>query len=113
LPDENLNASDSRKTASDNASESSASQDGGLERPHLEVVARVSTHALREERSYHICKNLTRSVDPEGNHIARPVDLVRLSSVQGDKGPIVVSIYEHPGPVSFITSWGSIPRVGI
>jgi serine/threonine protein kinase len=37
-------------------------------------------------------------VDPDGNHIARPVDIMRLTSVQGDKDPIVVSIYEYPGP---------------
>lgn len=37
-------------------------------------------------------------MDPDGNHIARPVDIMRLTSMQGDKGPIVVSIYEHPGP---------------
>jgi serine/threonine protein kinase len=61
-------------------------------------VARVSTHVLREERTYHICKDLTRTVDPDGNHIARPVDIMRLTSIQGDKGPVVVSIYEHPGP---------------
>lgn len=61
-------------------------------------MARVSTHVLREERTYHICKDLTRTVDPDGNHIARPVDIMRLTSIQGDKGPVVVSIYEHPGP---------------
>ena len=87
--------SDSR---SESESASGASQDGGPEQQHDQIVARVSSHALREERSYHICKNLTRSVDPEGNHIARPVDIVRLTSMQGDQGPMVVCIYEHPGP---------------
>jgi signal transduction histidine kinase/predicted ATPase/CheY-like chemotaxis protein/serine/threonine protein kinase len=57
----------------------------------------VSTHTLREERAYHICKNLTKSVDPEGEHIVRPVDIIRLASQQGDKGPIVVCIYEYTG----------------
>lgn len=87
-----------RKAESENGSESSASADGTPECAHVEIVARISTHALREERSYHICKNLTRSVDPDGNHIARPVDIVRLTSMQGDKGPIIVCIFEHPGP---------------
>ncbi|TVY19554.1 Hybrid signal transduction histidine kinase K [Lachnellula arida] len=61
------------------------------------IVARVSIHALREERTYHICKNLIKSVDPEGDHIVRPLDITRLASQQGDKGPIVVCIFENPG----------------
>jgi serine/threonine protein kinase len=63
-----------------------------------EVVARVSTHALREERAYHICKNLIKNVDPDGDHIVRPIEIARLASQQGDKGPIVVCIFEFPGP---------------
>jgi len=62
-----------------------------------EVVARVSTHALREERAYHICKNLIKNVDPDGDHIVRPIEIARLASQQGDKGPIVVCIFEFPG----------------
>ena len=61
------------------------------------MVARVSIHALREERAYHICKNVMKSVDPNGNHIIRPVDIVRLSTLQGDRSPIIVCIFEHPG----------------
>jgi serine/threonine protein kinase len=84
----------------------------------VEIVARVSQHALREERSYLICKNLTRSVDPDGNHIARPVDIMRLTSIQGDKGPIVVCIFEHPGPnylprvLDFGPGWYRAGKVG-
>lgn len=63
----------------------------------MPVLARVSSHTLREERAYHICKNLTKSVDPEGEHIVRPIDIVRLAAQQGDKGPIVVCIYEYIG----------------
>jgi len=89
----------SRRDASENSSDSGSSQDGSTNSSsRSDIVARVSTHRLREERSYYICKNLTRSVDPEGNHIARPVDIVRLASLQGDKDPLVVCIYEHPGP---------------
>ena len=83
---------------SENGSESGASHDEGSQRTHVEVVARVSSHALREERAYHICKNLIKSVDPEGNHIIRPVDIVRLTTQQGDKDPIIVCIFEYPGP---------------
>ncbi|TAQ86227.1 hypothetical protein B7494_g5445 [Chlorociboria aeruginascens] len=70
----------------------------GSERTPIEVVARISTHALREERAYSLCKSVIRNVDPDGSHIARPIDLVRLTTQQGDKSPIVVCIYESPGP---------------
>jgi len=64
---------------------------------NIPVVARVSTHALREERTYHICKNLIKSVDPDGEHIVKPIEITRLANQQGDKGPIVVCIFESPG----------------
>jgi serine/threonine protein kinase len=90
-----------RKAVSESGSEASGSHDSQeeiIEPRAINVVARVSTHALREERAYHICKNLIKKVDPEGNHIIRPIDLTRLPSQQGDKGPIVVCIFAHPGP---------------
>jgi len=89
-----------RKTVSESGSEVSGSQDSHdeiSEPTSINVVARVSTHALREERAYHICKNLIKKVDPEGNHIIRPIEIARLPSQQGDKGPIVVCIFVHPG----------------
>lgn len=52
---------------------------------------------MREERAFHICKNLTRSVDPEGIHVARPIDLVRLNPLPGDKTKYTVCIYERAG----------------
>jgi serine/threonine protein kinase len=90
-------AGSAKGTSNDDASEASESDDGESDRTHVEVVAKISTHTLREERAYHICKNLSRSVDPHGDHIVRPVDLLRLSSQQGDKGPIVVAIFESAG----------------
>ena len=63
----------------------------------VEVVAKVSRHALREERAFHICKSLIKSVDPEGKHIVRPLEILRLAPLQGDKGPIIVCIFENPG----------------
>ncbi|KAI1344006.1 putative histidine kinase HHK1p [Xylariaceae sp. FL0016] len=62
------------------------------------IVARVSYHVLREERSFHIAKNLIATADPEGIHNPKPIDLIRLSPQPGDRAPIVVAIYEHPGP---------------
>ncbi len=64
----------------------------------LSVVARVSYHVLREERAFHIAKNLCSTADPDGRHIVRPVDLLRLSPQPSDRGAIVVGIYENPGP---------------
>ena len=55
-----------RNTVSESGSELSGSQDFHDEssepRTAVNVVARISTHALREERAYHICKNLIRKV---------------------------------------------------
>ena len=73
------------------------SNDSDTAEPLVHVIAKISTHTLREERTFHICSNLFHSVDPQGNHIVRPVDLLRLTPQQGDKGPFVVSIFEAPG----------------
>ncbi|KAL7798156.1 hypothetical protein V8C37DRAFT_368916 [Trichoderma ceciliae] len=62
------------------------------------VVARVSHHALREERAFQIAKSVSTTADPNGDHIVKPLDLIRLSPVSGDRGAIVVAIYQHPGP---------------
>jgi len=101
-----------------NDSESSTSYDDDPQQSSIEVFARVSTHALREERSYHICKSLMRSVDPDGNHIVRPLDMVRLASQHGDKGAIIVCIFEDPGPnylpklVDYGQAWFQVSRHG-
>jgi signal transduction histidine kinase/predicted ATPase len=52
---------------------------------------------LREERTYHICKALAQTVDPNGHPIARPLDRLRLPG-QGEDGPVSVCIFEDPGP---------------
>lgn len=85
----------SQKSTSESGSEANNPRN---EAAPVEVVARISHHALREERTYHICRNLIKSVDPKGEHIVKPVDIMRLPSQQGDKGPIIVCIFEHPGP---------------
>lgn len=72
------------------------SEDGN-DRSHIEVVAKISTHALREERAFHICKSLIKSVDPEGHHIVRPIDILHLPQQPNDKRPLVVCIFENPG----------------
>jgi serine/threonine protein kinase len=61
------------------------------------VVARVSYHVLREERAFHIARSLSVSVDPNGDHIAKPIDLIKLTPQSGDKSPFIVTIYQYPG----------------
>lgn len=67
------------------------------EKASIPVIARVSTHALRLEREFHLCKSLVQTSDPNCTHTVRPVDLIRLASVSGDRGSIAVSIFESPG----------------
>jgi serine/threonine protein kinase len=43
-------------------------------------------------------KSIIQTSDPECKHTARPIDLVRLNSQPGEKAPIIVSIFEAPGP---------------
>uniref|UniRef100_A0A8H7NKY2 Protein kinase domain-containing protein n=1 Tax=Bionectria ochroleuca TaxID=29856 RepID=A0A8H7NKY2_BIOOC len=61
------------------------------------VVARISYHGLREERAFHIAKSLTATVDPTGEHIAKPIDLFRLNTAPGDRAAVIVAIYHNLG----------------
>ncbi|UNI19958.1 Histidine kinase [Purpureocillium takamizusanense] len=61
------------------------------------VVARISFHALREERAFQIARSVTATADPHGDHIVKPLDLIRLNPSAGDRGVIIVAIYAHPG----------------
>ncbi|TDZ23014.1 Two-component system protein A [Colletotrichum orbiculare MAFF 240422] len=76
------------------ANSASAAEISYIEEP---VVARVSYHVLREERAFHIAKNLFATADPNGHHIVKPLELIRLAPHPGDRGSIVVAIYQHPG----------------
>ncbi|KAM3075987.1 Chk1 protein kinase [Clarireedia jacksonii] len=109
----------SRTTDSEYGSDSKLSHDGASSRGFgIRVIARISSHTLREERAFHICQNVIRSMDPDGNHIIRPIDLVRLQAQQGDKGPRVVCIFEHPGVnylprvIDYGPAWYKGRRVG-
>lgn len=61
------------------------------------MTAKISFHVLREERAFHITKSLISAADPDAEHIARPIDLMRLPPHPGDRGPITIAIYESPG----------------
>ena len=61
------------------------------------VVARISTHVLRLEREYHLCKALLDTADPDGKHIIPPIDLIHLPAQPGDRVPLIVLISQSPG----------------
>lgn len=67
------------------------------ERTYTPVVARISTHILRIEREYHLCKSFIRTSDPDFAHTVKPLDLVRLPSHQADEATYIVSIFGSPG----------------
>lgn len=62
------------------------------------IIAKVSYHVLREERAYHIAKSLIAGADPRGEHIVKPLDIIRLPALAGDRGTIIVTVFEYPGP---------------
>lgn len=84
-----------RPAASPPIFSTAASDLNNIEEQH--IVARISYYSLREERTFHIAKNLSATADPEGRHIVKPIDLIRLTPQPGDKAAIIVSIYEDPG----------------
>lgn len=61
------------------------------------VVAKVSYHVLREERVFHVMKSLITTADPNRDHTIKPLDLIRLAPHPGDRGQLIVAIYEYPG----------------
>lgn len=61
-------------------------------------MAKVSFHVLREERVFHMMKNLILTADPNQDHTIKPLDLIRLAPQPGDRGQVVVAIYHDPGP---------------
>lgn len=60
-------------------------------------MAKVSFHVLREERVFHMMKNLIATADPQQDHTIKPLDLIRLAPQPGDRGQIVVAIYLNSG----------------
>ena len=68
-----------------------------FDRTYIPVVARVSTHALRLEREFYLCKSFMQTSDPNCSHVARIIDLIRLPGRSGDCGPLMASIFESPG----------------
>ena len=75
---------------------SEVSTANGEKKTYISVVARISSHSLRLEREYQICKSL-HDVDPGNSHCVRPVDFFSLPPQQGDRDGLVVSVFESPG----------------
>lgn len=77
----------------------------------IPVIARVSTHSLQLEREYHVTRSLKQTSDPNCVHTLAQIEFVRLPAQQGDREPLVVSIFESPGPnylkklVNFGPAW--------
>jgi serine/threonine protein kinase len=63
-----------------------------------QVIAKVSYNVLREERAFHIARSLVAGADPNALQLVKPLDLIRLAAQPGDRGSIVVVVYEYPGP---------------
>ena len=74
-----------------------SSAKGDVERTYTPVIARISTHALRLEREFHLCRSFIQTSDPECRHTVRALELIRLPSFQGKGEPLIVSIFESPG----------------
>lgn len=69
-----------------------------LEAVWTSVVARISTNTVRLEREYNYNRAIIQTSDPECKHTVRPIELVQLASTPGDSQPVLVSIFEAPGP---------------
>lgn len=85
---------ESKSPHSEASADDESSTGAVLEEP---IVAKVSYHVLREERVFHMMKNLLATADPNQDHIIKPLELLRLTPQPGDRGQVVVAIYQDPG----------------
>ncbi|PLN76279.1 hypothetical protein BDW42DRAFT_179039, partial [Aspergillus taichungensis] len=80
----------------------------------IPVIARVSSHIVRLEREFHMLRSIVQTSDPDCNHTIRPIDLIRMPPDPDDDGPILVAIFENPGPnmlremVAFGPAWFAV-----
>ncbi|EON67875.1 hypothetical protein W97_07372 [Coniosporium apollinis CBS 100218] len=82
------------RRASDSTSSIHTSTTG--ESQTVQVVARLSSHVLRIEREFQLCKRIVSRSDPQCEHFVRPVELVRLPARYGGDA-LVAAIFEAPG----------------
>ncbi|PIG81514.1 sensor histidine kinase/response regulator [Aspergillus arachidicola] len=106
-----------RSSLSESSSEISLSR-GDHEPIWTPVIARVSSHVVRLEREFHMQRSIVQTSDPDCNHTIRPIDLIRLPRDPGDAGPLLVAIFESPGPnmlqelVAFGPAWFAMGTKG-
>lgn len=86
-----------RETAS-HATEEQASTSSDADIGYRSVVARVSTHSLRFEREYHLCKAFAQTSDPDCLHVIRLIDLKELPGRSLDDERLLCCMCESPGP---------------
>ena len=67
------------------------------EQTYRPVIARISTHTLRLEREFHLCRSFKQTSDPDCKHTVRPLELTKLPAVVGANEPMLVSVFESPG----------------
>ncbi|ODH49416.1 serine/threonine protein kinase [Paracoccidioides brasiliensis] len=90
-----------RNSLSESSSDVSFSRNDDEHDPAwIPVVARISSHVIRLEREFHTLKSIIQMSDPECQHTVRPIDMIRMNPQPGDRGPLLVTIYEALGPNS-------------
>ena len=62
------------------------------------IIARISTHVVKLEREYKSMNSIAKDCDPSHEHIYRPIDLFKLPATSQDPYPLLVCVYESPGP---------------
>ena len=62
------------------------------------VVGRISPHILKLEREFVYNRQIVKVADPECFHCVRAIEMFRLPPAPGDSTPMLVCIYEAPGP---------------
>ncbi|KAK5084514.1 Chk1 protein kinase [Lithohypha guttulata] len=79
-------------------SELGASRTAEPEQIWTPIVARISTHVVRLEREYKSMLAIAKDCDPTHEHILHPIDLFKLPATADDPFPLLVCVYEQPGP---------------
>ena len=65
---------------------------------YCKVVARVSTHVLRMEREFQLCKQIIAQDESNSEYFARPIELIKIPPLRRDDNGLAISIFEAPGP---------------
>lgn len=99
-----------RNSLSEANSEVQSPQHDILEPSLLPIVARVSRHIIRLEREFHMMKTIVDMSDPECKSTVRPIDIIRLPAPPPHHIPLMVTVFDNPGPnyLAQLGGFGSI-----